>query len=180
MRHTFFVHFFAVVLHSDNVKLPETSELHVLCRKRCMWSCSLFFSMPLIFTFVAASISHFLTAGIKFSCYSSNEIGCSFSVIHANVDIKIRSKERIGLLLLFFISKSLGSYAMYRLNPFKFHPGLHGGVDVRTDVLRTDDFLRTRISRMHRLPNFLIHGAPLRALRARELRYYFILFSGWS
>ena len=25
VQHTFFVHFFAVVLHDDNVKLPETS-----------------------------------------------------------------------------------------------------------------------------------------------------------
>ena len=56
-----------------------------------------FFSLPLIFTLVTASISHFLTAAIKFSCYSSDEIGLlcffffnisgssSFSVIHANV-----------------------------------------------------------------------------------------------
>ena len=42
--HTFFVLFFAVVLHDDNVKLPETSELHVLWRRCCMWSCSLFFA----------------------------------------------------------------------------------------------------------------------------------------
>ena len=33
-----------------------------------------------------------------------------------------------------------------------FHPGLHEGVDVRTD-----DFLRTKISWMRRLPNFLTH-----------------------
>ena len=33
-------------------------------------------------------------------------------------------------------------------------------------VPRTDDFLRTKISWMHRLPNFLTHGAPLRALRS--------------
>ena len=33
-----------------------------------------FFSLPLIFTLVAAGISHFLTAAIKLSCYSSNEI----------------------------------------------------------------------------------------------------------
>ena len=33
--HFFFGHFFAVVLHDDNVKLPETSELHVLW-KFCM------------------------------------------------------------------------------------------------------------------------------------------------
>ena len=67
-----------------------------------MWSCSLFFSMQLIFTFLAASISHFLIPGIKFSCYSSNEIGCSFSIIQANVDIKIKSKERIGFVVVVF------------------------------------------------------------------------------
>ena len=37
----------------------------------------------------------------------------------------------------------------------KFHPFLHEGVDVRMDVLRTDAFLRTNISWMHRLPIFL-------------------------
>ena len=77
-----------------------------------MWSSSLFLALPLIFTFVAASISHFLTAAIKFSCYSSNEIGLlcfffisissSFSVIHANEDFKINSKERIGFLVVIF------------------------------------------------------------------------------
>ena len=30
VQDTFFVHFFAVVLHDDNVKLPETFYLHVL------------------------------------------------------------------------------------------------------------------------------------------------------
>ena len=43
VQHTFFVHFFAVVLHDYNVKLPETSWLHVLWRKRRTSSCSLFF-----------------------------------------------------------------------------------------------------------------------------------------
>ena len=32
VQHTFFVLFFAVVLHDYNVKLPETSWLHVLWR----------------------------------------------------------------------------------------------------------------------------------------------------
>ena len=32
VKHTFFVHFFAVVLHDYNVKLPETFYLHVLGR----------------------------------------------------------------------------------------------------------------------------------------------------
>ena len=52
VQHTFFVHFSTVVLHDYNV---------------------VFFSLPLIFTWVTASISHFLTAAIKFSRYSSNE-----------------------------------------------------------------------------------------------------------
>ena len=40
-----------------------------------MCSFLLFFSLLLIFTLVAASISHFFTAPIKFSCFSSNKIG---------------------------------------------------------------------------------------------------------
>ena len=61
-----------------------------------------FFLLPLIFTLVAASISHFLTATIKFSCYSSTKLvffaffisgSSSFTVIHANEGFKIKSKE---------------------------------------------------------------------------------------
>ena len=59
-----------------------------------------FFSLPLmiIFTLVTASISHFLTAAIKFSCFSYFQRDWSpvffisrssfFSVIHINVDIE--------------------------------------------------------------------------------------------
>ena len=46
-------------VHDGNVRLPETSELHVLLRKFYMWSCSRF-SLPLIFNLVATGISHFL------------------------------------------------------------------------------------------------------------------------
>ena len=62
----FFVYFIAVALHDYNVKLPETSWLHVLCRKLRTCSCSPFFSPSLIFTLVAASISLFLTTATKF------------------------------------------------------------------------------------------------------------------
>ena len=118
MQHTFIVHFFAIILHSYNAKLPDTSLLHVLRRKSCMCSCSRF-SLLLIFTLVFASISHFLTAVIKFSCF--NKIGLlyfflshssSFSVTYVNVDIKIKSKERIGFVVVVFISKSLAGYAI--------------------------------------------------------------------
>ena len=41
-------------------------------------------------------------------------------------------------------------------------------MDVRTDVPRTVDSLRTKISWMQGLLFFFTHGAPLSALRARE------------
>ena len=43
VQHTFFVHFFAVVLHDYNVKLPEASWLHVFWRKCRTCSLPLFF-----------------------------------------------------------------------------------------------------------------------------------------
>ena len=112
MQHTFIVHFIAIVLHNYNAKLPDTSLLHVLLRKSFLYSCSLV-SLLLIFTLVFASISHFLTAAKKFSCSSFDKIGLlfffishssSFSVIHVNVDIKIKSKERIGFVVVIFFS----------------------------------------------------------------------------
>ena len=47
-----------------------------------------------------------------------------------------------------------------------FDIGLHE-VCVRVGVR----YVITKFSRMDSLPNFVTHGAPLRALRARELRY---------
>ena len=68
-----------------------------------------FFSLPLIFTLVAANSCNFLTAAIKFTRYSFDEIGflCFFisrssylSVIHVNVNITIKSKERISFVFV--------------------------------------------------------------------------------
>ena len=72
VQHTFFVHFFAVALHDHNVKLPETSELHVLWKKMLYLLLFTFFH-SLIFTLVAARFSHFLTATKKFSRCSSDK-----------------------------------------------------------------------------------------------------------
>ena len=47
-----------------------------------------------------------------------------------------------------------------------FDIGLHE-VCVRVGVR----YVITKFSQMDSLPNFVTHGAPLRALRARELRY---------
>ena len=76
-----------------------------------MWSCSLFFRCRSFLPWWPLAVTHFLTAAVKFSCYSSNEIGLlclfisgssSFSVIHANVDFKIESKERISFDVVVF------------------------------------------------------------------------------
>ena len=50
VQHPFFVHFFAVVLHDYNVKLPETSLLLVFWRKGRTSVSFTFFSLLLIFT----------------------------------------------------------------------------------------------------------------------------------
>ena len=84
-----------------------------------------FSSLPLIYTLVASNFSHFLSAAIKFSWYSCNEIGLllfffisrptSFFVIHVKVDIKIKPRERKNRLCcqVVFISKSPGGYEIY-------------------------------------------------------------------
>ena len=74
VQHTFFVHSFAVFLHDYNVKLPETSQLHVVWRKCRTCSCHFFFTVAYFhLALVATSISYFLTAATKLSCCSSNK-----------------------------------------------------------------------------------------------------------
>ena len=51
-----FVHFFAVVLHDCNVKLPETSQFTRFMEEMLDVFLFTFFSLSLIFTLVAASI----------------------------------------------------------------------------------------------------------------------------
>ena len=76
--------------------------------------------LQLIFTLLAASISHFPTAYVKCSCFSSSEIRllcfqslalAPFSVIGVSVNIK-NNFEKYSTLLLFFLSKSLGGHAI--------------------------------------------------------------------
>ena len=75
MQHTFFVHFFAVVLHDYNIKLPETSLLLLLLWRKCRTcSRSLFFTTAHFhLALVAASISYFLNAATKLLCCSFNK-----------------------------------------------------------------------------------------------------------
>ena len=74
-----------------------------------------YFSLPLIFTLVAAGISHCLTAALNFlffflqnsSLLFSVTHSSSFSVIHVSVNIK-NNVEKDTTLLLFFLSKKSG------------------------------------------------------------------------
>ena len=55
----FFVHFFPVLLHDYNVKLPETSQLHVLWRTDIVCVAGNFFFAAAFFHLADASISLF-------------------------------------------------------------------------------------------------------------------------
>ena len=108
----FVVHFFAVVLHDYNV--ASRNFLVTRFMEEMLYVFLFTFLFPAThFHLGAASISHFLTAAIKFSCYSYDEIGLlcflslasSFSVIHVSLDIKIKSKEPIGFVVVIFSLK---------------------------------------------------------------------------
>ena len=59
-----------------------------------MCICSLFFLLPLILTLVAASISHFPTAAIKFLCYSSKKNLCPLFFISHSSSFSIIPRQR--------------------------------------------------------------------------------------
>ena len=110
------------------------------------------------FFFAAAhfhlGISHFLTTAIKFSCFSSNKIDL-FCFLSLSLTLSLfstsmktlklsRKKESSLLLLLLFVSKSPGGYAIYCRNARvlemqNFTPAYMKGT--RT-CGRTDDFLK--------------------------------------
>ena len=92
MQHTLF---FAVVLHDFNVNLPSAGFMEEVSHVLLL---ALFFSLPLIFKSVVASISHFLTTGTKiFMLFYQRNLSPllsisrsrSFSGIHVSVGIKI-------------------------------------------------------------------------------------------
>ena len=156
-----------------------------------------YFSLALIYTWLAASISDFLTAALNF-----------------HVFLPTKFVEKDTTLLLFFLFKSPGGHAISFQTtspPGRFSvafpapspkPGksalrtrlpskytlsciwvaipvmslLYLSIEfqfyIRMPVVRADGRsggragvrnVTTKISRIHRLPNFLTHGAPLRA-----------------
>ena len=114
MQLTFFVRFFAVVLHDYNVNLPETSStffgenvVRVLVHVFQFFTAAHFH-----LALVAASISHFITAATKFSCSSSNK-KCPLCFLSLALDL-CRSFSRWASLacrvLSIFLCLSLGLY----------------------------------------------------------------------
>ena len=100
----------------------------------------------------------------------------SFSVIHVNVDIKIKSKERIGFVVVIcFFSKSPSGYAIYRRNARvlemqNLYPAyMEGWTYVRSPYGRfcqNQDFLDAFITKFS-----LPWCSATHASRAREHRY---------
>ena len=76
----------------------------------------------------------------------------SFSVIHVSVDIKIESKERTSFVVAsFFFSKSPGGQAIYRRNVRVLDMQNFTSAYLKGwTYVRTDYFLRTKISLIHR------------------------------
>ena len=102
VQHTFFVHFFAVVLHDYNVKLPETSWLVTRFMEEITYVfLSTFCSLLLILTLVAGSISHFLTAATKLSCCSSKKTYPLFFISRfSSLSLSVFSLTSLVYLLL--------------------------------------------------------------------------------
>ena len=83
-------------------------------KKRRTCSCT-FFSLPLIFTVVAASISHFLTAATKFSCCSSTKkyLNCILSLTLALCRSFTRWGSLACHLLSLFLCISISLYSKF-------------------------------------------------------------------
>ena len=135
------------------------------------------FSLPIIFTLLAAGISHCLTAALIFmffflqnsSLLFSVTRSSSFSVMHVSVNIK-NNVEKDTTLSLLFLSKSLGGHAFsFQIKPwvaFRLPYLLIELFYIGMPAVRTE----SRSVYGHVITKLLTHGALLRALRAPELR----------
>ena len=138
----------------------------------------LYFSLPLIFTLLAASIFHFLTAAFNFRVFllrNSSPLfsitrSSSFSVIHVSVNIK-NNAEKYTTLLLFFLSKSPGGHVTsFQIKPWVAFGLLYLLIElfyIGMPVLRRDGqsgggavVVRSRdykFSRMGRWPHLMVN-----------------------
>ena len=188
MKNTFSYIFFAVVLHDHNVKLGQKLPSYKFYGGNVVCVPVPFFSLPLIFALVAASISHFLTAAITFSPYSSNKIGliCFLSLALAlsllctsMQTLKLsRKKESVLLLLFYYLLKS---GLLYDLPPKNvrvleiqnFTPAYMRGGRTYGPFCENQNFLDS-YSEITKF-SYPWYSAVL-ASRARELRVFFDFF----
>ena len=87
---------------------------------QCFVSCVLcfYFSLPLIFTLMATSISHCLTATLNFHVFLPTKF-VSFVFNHLLLLFLSNNVEKDTTLLLFFLSKSPGSHAIsFQIKPW--------------------------------------------------------------
>ena len=76
-----------------------------MCLPKILFPVIMFvFIFSLTLYYMAASISHFLTVAMKFSCFCSNEIRLPSSVSVIHVSVNIKNKVEKGRTLLFFFS----------------------------------------------------------------------------
>ena len=197
VQHSFFVHFFTVVLHDYNEKLPETSWLHVLWRKCRTCFCSLFFST--VAHFHPGGRQHFLFSHrrYKISCCSSNK-KCLLSFFYLALALfLVELRWPVALLSLFLFSKfvdmtinlnltlqTTGYKNIFRFPYFTLQLSLQDG-DGHTlsrqnnptfgtglhEVGVQSAFLRYITTKFSRMDSFLTYGAPLAGQCARELCY---------
>ena len=153
------------------------------------------FSLPLIFTFVAAPCwplafvifspplwnFHFFFQQVSSPLFSIAP-SSPFSVILVSANKKISSEKT--RLYCFFLSNSPAAMHFLPNKNFELHLGCHTcwlsylywctcGADGRSGGGGwTHSHVTNKISRTHRSPNLLAHGAPLRELRYQcELAY---------
>ena len=139
-----------------------------------------YFSLPLIFTLLAARISHFLTAALNFMFFflrNSSPLfsitrSSSFSFNHVSVNTK-NNAEKDTTLLVFFLSKSPGGHVI----PFQIKPWVASGLPyllinlfyIGMPVVPTDGRSLARYT-VTWLPNFL-GWVDYHIFLGMELRY---------
>ena len=105
----------------------QTSQLHIIFMEELSYvltqyfvSCvhvRFYFSLPLIFTLLAASISHCLTAALNFHVFLPTKF-VSFVFNHSLQLFLSNNVEKDMTLLLFFLSKRPGGHAVsFQIKP---------------------------------------------------------------
>ena len=105
----------------------QTSQLHIIFVEELSYvltqyfvSCvhvRFYFSLPLIFTLLAASISHCLTAALNFHVFLPTKF-VSFVFNHSLQLFLSNNVEKDTTLLLFFLSKSPGGHVIsFQIKP---------------------------------------------------------------